>query len=77
MTHENASSQFPYPDWQPEYRAAVVELDRQQLPTRVAEAESAINKRLQAISQGSDHHAEHQAIQDALATLRMLKRREV
>jgi hypothetical protein len=34
----------------------------------------AIFNRLQAISQGSNHTAERQAIEDALASLRVLKR---
>ena len=51
-----------------------VELDREKLPQRVAAAETAIFNRLQAISQSSDHRAEHQAIEDALAALRVLKR---
>jgi hypothetical protein len=36
--------------------------------------ETAIFNRLQAISQGSNHSAERQAIEDALASLRVLKR---
>jgi hypothetical protein len=63
-----------YPDWQNEYAAALVELDREKLSGRVEAAETAIFNRLQAISQSSDHRAEHQAIEDALAALRVLKR---
>jgi hypothetical protein len=44
-----------YPDWQNEYAAALVELDRKKLPERVAEAEAAIFNRLRQISQSSDH----------------------
>ena len=65
---------IPYPEWQNENAAALVELDRDKLPQRVAAAEAAIFNRLQAISQSSDHRAEHQAIEDALAALRVLKR---
>jgi hypothetical protein len=39
----------------------------------VAEAKAAIAKRLQVISQSEDHHAECQAIEDALRALRVLK----
>ena len=63
-----------YPQWQNEYAAALVELDREKLPERVAASEAAIFNRLQTISQSSDHRAEHQAIDDALAALRVLKR---
>ncbi len=63
-----------YPEWQHEFRAALLELDTEKLRERVAAAETAIFKRLQAISQGSNHTAERQAIEDALASLRVLKR---
>jgi hypothetical protein len=51
-----------------------LELDRAKLPERVAAVETAIYKRLQAIAQSSDYQAERQAIEDALASLRVLKR---
>ena len=68
-------SPFPkvlYPEWQNQYRAALLELDRQKLSERVTAAEAAIYQRLQAISQNSDHQAERQAIEDAMAVLRLL-----
>jgi hypothetical protein len=71
------SGPFPqilYPEWQADYQAALVELDPQKLPERVQAAETAIFKRLQAISQNTDNQAERQAIEDALASLRVLKR---
>ena len=70
-------SPFPkllYPEWQNEYQAALLELDSQKLAERVAATEAAIFNRLQAISQSSDHRAERQAIEDALGSLRVLKR---
>ena len=63
-----------YPEWQGEYQSALLELDREKLPERVAAAETAIFKRLQAIAQSSDNQAERQAIEDATANLRVLKR---
>ena len=66
-----------YPEWQNDYAAALVELDLKKLPERVAAAETAIFNRLQAISQSSDHQAERQATEDALAALRVLKRDEL
>jgi hypothetical protein len=62
------------PEWQTEYIAALVELDPKTLFERVMAAEAAIFNRLQAISHHSGGHAERQAIEDALATLRVLKR---
>lgn len=63
-----------YPEWQPAYQAALLELDPKRLPERVIAAETAIFNRLQAISGKTDHHAERRAIEDALAGLRVLKR---
>jgi hypothetical protein len=68
------SPELFYPEWQQAYQAALLELDRAKLPELFAAAETAIYKRLQAMSQGSDSHADRLAIQDALANLRTLKR---
>ena len=69
-----SSPNIVYPEWQYEYRAALLELDTEKLRERVAAAETAIFNRLQAISHDPDHNAERQAIEDALASLRVLKR---
>jgi hypothetical protein len=76
-TEDLPSPKIAYPEWQNEYQAALVELDRKKLPERVVASETAIFNRLQAISQSSDHQAERQAIEDALAALRVLKRDEL
>ena len=68
------SSKILYPEWQPAYLAALVELDPKTLFERVMAAETAIFNRLQALSLNSDTHAERQAIEDALASLRVLKK---
>jgi len=73
-TEDSLPFRTPYPHWQNEYAAALVEVDRKRLPKRVAPA---IFNRLQVISQGSDHQAERLAIEDALAALRVLKRDEI
>ncbi len=70
----SASPEILYPEWQPEHLAALLELDSEKLRERVAAAETAIFNRLQAISQGSNHTAERQALEDAFASLRVLKR---
>lgn len=62
------------PGWQSAVQGALLELDKDKLRTRVAEAEAAVFNRLQAISRNPDHHSERQAIEDALITLRVLKR---
>jgi hypothetical protein len=77
LKREGFSSPSPkilYPEWQAEYQAALLELDAKRLFERVTTAETAIFNRLQAISHNSDGHAERQAIEDALAALRVLKR---
>jgi hypothetical protein len=76
-TEDSPSPRILYPEWQNEYQAAFVELDLKRLPERVAAAESAIFNRIQVISQSSDHQAERQTIDDALAALRILKRDEL
>ena len=74
MDPSSSSPKILYPEWQHEYLAALVELDPKTLFERVTAAETAIFNRLQAISHNPDSHAERQAIEDALAGLRILKR---
>jgi hypothetical protein len=71
---EYRDDDLQYPDWQSPVQEALIELDKDKLKALVAEAEAAIFYRLQAISQDTDHTAERQAIQDAVATLRVVKR---
>ena len=69
------SPKILYPEWwQCALQAALFEHDREKLLEQVRAAEAAIFNRLQAISQSPDHEAERRAIQDALASLRILKR---
>ena len=55
----------------------MLEVDRKKLPERVAAAEAAIYERLQQISQDSHHDTERQAIEDALAGLRVLMKEKL
>ena len=71
MAANDSPPKVLYPEWQNEYQAAMLELNRENLTALV---ENAIYRRLQAISQRPDHQAERQAIEDALASLRVLKR---
>jgi hypothetical protein len=70
----SSSPKILFPEWQHEYLAALLELDPKTLFVRVTVAEATIFNRLQALSNSSDGHAERQAIADALASLRDLKR---
>jgi hypothetical protein len=63
--------------WQEYYQAALLELDPEKLPQRVEAAETTIFKRLQDLAYSSNGHAERQAIEDALASLRVLKKEEL
>jgi hypothetical protein len=63
-----------YPKWQACYQAALLELDPEKLPQRVEAAETTIFARLQDLAFSSNSDAERQAIEDALASLRVLKR---
>jgi hypothetical protein len=76
-TEDSPSPKIPYPEWQNEYAAALVELYREKLAGRVEAAETAIYKRLQQMSQDSDHRQERQVIEDALRNLRVLKKKEL
>ena len=73
MATEELPPEILYPRWQHEYQAAMVELDCEKVARRVTAAETAIYTRLQEISQDSDHHTERNVIEDALASLRVLK----
>jgi hypothetical protein len=77
MATDDPSPKILYPAWQPEYQAALVEVDREKLKERVEAAETAIYKRLQQLSQNPDDSAERQVIEDALHSLRVLKRNEL
>lgn len=63
-----------YSEWQKPYQQALIELDQKKLREHIAAAETAISTRLKAIAGSSNHHAEREAIADALSSLRVLKR---
>jgi hypothetical protein len=68
------STTLRYPQWQRPYQAALLELDPQKLAQHVAEAEAAIFKRLQQLSQSQDGETERQVIEGAICALKILKR---
>ena len=75
-THNTSvsASTLRFPEWQQPYLDVLVEADREKLMDRVTHAENAIFNRLQSLTGKADHHAERQAIEDALNALRVLKR---
>jgi hypothetical protein len=70
----DSSAAVRFPDWQLEYQDVLFELDPTKLAERVADAEVAIFKRLQALSQRQNGPAERQAIEGAILALRVIKR---
>jgi hypothetical protein len=60
--------------WRDLYRAAILELDPKQLQARVKAAEDAINAR--ALNEARVSRDERREMNDALSTLRMLKRKQ-
>jgi hypothetical protein len=74
------SSNLRFPEWQTPYQAALMELNYSKLLERVTEAEYAIYHRLQSLAgtpNCQSRVAELVAIEDALASLRLLKREQV
>jgi DNA-binding transcriptional ArsR family regulator len=64
---------FKFPEWEPQYKAALLEVDRAKLLERVAAAEAAIRQRMRAIFSRTDGDMEWQAIGRALSALSVLK----
>ena len=64
---------FKFPEWEPQYKAALLEVDRAKLLERVAAAEAAIRQRMRAIFGRTDGDTERQAIGKALSALSVLK----
>jgi hypothetical protein len=61
-------------EWRVLYRAAILELDPRRLQARVKAAENAINER--AASGALIPREERRELDDALSTLRVLKRKQ-
>jgi hypothetical protein len=60
-------------EWQRLYQKAISENDPEQLPEDIARAEAALLSRLKKLTQDKEDEPERRAIDDALATLRILK----
>lgn len=64
-----------FPKWQPQLTAALNETDPAKLRERVREVGEILSKRLDRIVGSRSHFAEIQAIEQAMDTLEVLKRR--
>jgi hypothetical protein len=69
-----SDSELKYPRWQAEFQEVIIELDRDKLFEKIQRFETAIFVRFQELAGSKDHHEERQAIDDALATVRVLKK---
>lgn len=69
-----SSSRRRCPDWQSAYQAVLTETDTATLFKLVEIAESATLTRRASLEGSSDHHAERNAMEEALANLRVVKR---
>jgi hypothetical protein len=61
------------PHWRALHEAAVLEIDVQKLPQRIAQAQSAIMDRIEDLNHSCDN-SESQALMDALNVLRDLRK---
>lgn len=61
-------------DWVELYQSALVELDASLLSQKIEAAHHAIQQRIGELHRQKDGAQEHQALEDALRTLRTLKR---
>jgi hypothetical protein len=68
-----SSSALRFPAWQREYEAALQETNQDRLFERIEAAEPAIRIRIHALEHSLDHHAERQAMEEALRVLQSLK----
>ena len=64
---------FEFPEWEPQYKAALLEVDQARLLERVAAAEAAIRQRMRAVFGRREADSERQAIGKALSALSVLK----
>jgi hypothetical protein len=69
-----SSSALRYPEWQLEYQDVLLETEPKKLAKRVADAEVAIFRRLQELSESHEGQAERWAIREAAHGLWAVKR---
>lgn len=68
------NDELKYPEWQTPLQELSLEFDRTKLPEKIQKVETVILERLRELRHGNDGHVETQAINDALAILRIIKR---
>ena len=68
-----STKNLKFPDWQPEFEAAILEADPEKLRECLEAAEVALFLRSQALVHSPDGHAEREAIGDAITKLRFIQ----
>jgi hypothetical protein len=66
--------ELEFPGWQTPLQEAILEFDHKEWPEKIQKVETLISERLQQLSQQSNGLRELQALNDALSTLRVIKR---
>jgi hypothetical protein len=66
-----------YPKWQTPLQEAILEFDREKLREKIEKLETSILERLQELQLGTNGHSEREAINEALSTLRIIKRNKL
>jgi hypothetical protein len=74
LSSGNRSSSNPHFAWQRDYEAVLTTADTDALFKLVEIAQAAILTRRAELEGSPDHHSERQAIEEALANLRVVKR---
>ena len=69
-----SEEELQFPEWQRPLQDLILEFDREAMLAKVQNVEALIFDRLRQLSASSDGRVEHDALHDALAVLRILKR---
>jgi hypothetical protein len=63
-----------FPEWQARLQDLILEFDREKLRNKMQEVETIISQRFQLLHVEKDTQGEHEALNDALTILRVIKR---
>ena len=66
--------ELQFPEWQGPLQDVILEFDREKMLKKMQDVEALIFERLRQLSVSSDGRVEHDALNDALSVLRILKR---
>ena len=69
-----SEEELQFPEWQGPLQDVILEFDRERMVEKIQGVEAMIFERLRQLSLSSDSQVEHDALNDALSVLRILKR---